>query len=161
MSAKAFSVIHKVTGHEFPQFFANDHREAAHNVISKGISLDDVIIKEIPSPFGGEELEIMCKNDRATWEKITRHAEGIINAVCAMAQTCNGGNKIWHDDPDSVDHALYHASTDEQYPPEYRILTAAELFLYILRETPAGFKLGSRLELNRAIVLEGTTDENQ
>lgn len=95
-------------------------------------------VKEIEPPFGAGSLYTYASNDRDTWETIQRHVSGIVSALDRARDKVARANKEWHDDPDSPDHALFHAPAEAQITGQELVKAAAECVLYFLRETPAG-----------------------
>lgn len=86
-------------------------------------------------------------NTRTTHETIQRHVSAIVSAIGLAADQLTRENKHWHDDSEADDHALFHSPSDVQFPPDMRMLVAAECVLYFLRETPAGIKIADKLSL--------------
>ena len=104
-------------------------------------------IKEIRSPFSASDLELAAMNDRDTYESIQRHVSGIVSAIGRCADNLARANKAWHDDPESSDHALFHAPSEAQFPPSERVIAVAQCVLNFLVNTPAGLEVASRLKL--------------
>jgi hypothetical protein len=105
------------------------------------------VAKETRSPFCAEGLVRWVLNDRETLESFTRWAKMATSEIARVARKCAKENREWHDDPESENHPLYHAETEQQYPPEMQVEAVAEVLLYILRNTPAGLNVASGLQL--------------
>jgi hypothetical protein len=84
-------------------------------------------VKEIKSPFNGDDLVGRVQNTKEEFDRV-RACVTLLRSV--MDQTCKGASKDnadWHDDPDAPDHALYHATAEQQFPRTERDRAILEL----------------------------------
>lgn len=96
--------------------------------------------REIPSPFGADTLIDYVRNDRMLHQDFVRYMNHLTALVVRVARRAAKANADWHDDPESSDHALFHAPVDQQFPVEVQLEAVAELVLYQLRETPCALQ---------------------
>jgi hypothetical protein len=129
------------------QRFANNPEEAKLLLYDTYDHIQLPEIKEVPSPFDSESIELFVRNDRDYLESVAHHANMLVALIDRAAIHIAKANAQWHDDPESPDHWLFHADHEMQFPPEVRIKAAAELILYRLRETPAGMEIFNQLLL--------------
>lgn len=106
-----------------------------------------VEVREVPSPFGWEGLYNHVTNTRESLEQFTHWVRMMTSEMSRIARRVAKEGKDWHDDPGASEHPLYHAPTDQVYPPAVQIVAIAELVTYLLRETPAGLPICDRLSL--------------
>ena len=132
------------------QRFATTPEQAIENLYDDWEHVQQPEVKRIESPFDAEFLTRIVLNEASAHDSIQRHACAIVNEVRRLADKSAKANADWHDDPEAADHWLFHAPSEAQFPGSLVMETAAECFLYFLRETPAGREIFDKLCLPEA-----------
>lgn len=88
-------------------------------------------------PFNSEALQLVINNDGDYWKEARRLTVLLRMFIDRVAKKQAKANADWHDDPESEDHADYHAPAEDQFPRGVRdktILATVAHHLRILNE---------------------------
>lgn len=88
-------------------------------------------------PFNSESLTLVVNNDGDYWKEARRLATSLRMFMDRVARKQAQANADWHDDPESDDHADFHAPAEDQFPRGARdkaILATVAYHLRILNE---------------------------